>query len=232
MTTYSGAGAGSFGALGGSITFEWIPDPEVVARSLFEAAGYLENMAPPLALSRQIAIDDMRERFATHSSPEGEAWQDWSASYEPDAMANNAGGILERTLELRGSATSPSAFYVSTDSVFFSTAGLPARWIWHQEGASRGSGGHSESEISGMMSTLGHTREQAVSALTAEGGGGGNVLPARPFVGTSFEAQLRIIEVFDQWFAGAVSIVTTSTGRLGRRHAVRGPGGRFVAREE
>lgn len=215
MPVYSGLSTGAFR---GTISFEWIPEPEVIAAALIETSEYLEDRSAPLALSRQVAQDDMRERFETKTSPEGAAWAPWAESYAPIAAATNVGGLLERTGAMRAAALSEAAYPITKDSVFFDTSNLPFYWIYHQLGASRGA----EDEWFRSMQAAGLLKEGATAT-------GVNFMPARPFVGTSFEAQLRILEVFDQWFAGAVAVYVTGRGRLGRRHSLRGPGGRFVS---
>lgn len=220
---YSGNATGAFG---GTITFDWVPDPEVVAAEIIQTAENLEDRSSPLALSRQIAIGDMRERFMTETSPGGDAWAPWADSYKPYAEGINA-GILRRSGALYGAATSEGAYPITADSVFFSTAGLPEYWIYHQTGALR-TAGASREEAEAHVEFI---RSLGSEFVPGGAGTGINVLPARPFVGLSFEAELQILEVFDQWFAGAVAIGATSTGRLGRRHALRGPGGQFISRE-
>lgn len=224
MPTYSGKAAGSFGAAGGELTFEWVPDPEVIAAALFEAAAAIENMEPPLMLSRQVAIEDIRQRFDTHTAPDGSPWVAWSESYAPDALRNNIGGILQRTGELEATATAESAFLVDGNSVFYDTGSLPPYWIWHQEGRERSGGGRDAS--AGAATSI-----EDLAKQTAQGDlGGGNVLPARPFVGTSFEAELQIVEIFDQWFEGAIALGVSSKGKAFPRHSLRGASGRFVSR--
>lgn len=226
MAVYGGKAAGSFGALGGELRFEWVPDPEVIAAALFEAAAAIENMEPPLMLSRQIAIEDIRHRFATHTAPDGSPWVAWSESYAPDALRNNIGGILQRTGELETAATAESAFLVDGNSVFYDTGNLPPHWIWNQEGAERGGGGGKDVNAGAATSI------EDLAKQTAQGdtGGAGNTLPARPFVGTSFEAELQMVEIFDQWFEGAIALGISSKGKAFPRHNVRGPGGRFASR--
>lgn len=217
------AGAGAF-ADTGYITFDWVEDPEKVAKDFFRAAAELEDMQAPLRLSEQIGIKDMRERFATHTSPEGEPWKEWSLNYAPIALATNLGGILERYFGLRDAATSPSAYMVTQDSVFFDVGALPEYGIWQQTGAVRRTAGADASAHEANLQFLRENQDLDASFLS-----GINVLPARPFIGPSLEAQLQIIQVFDQWFAGIYSIITTSTGRLGRRFSRRGASGRFEA---
>ena len=219
MPTYSGASSvGAF--FPGTISFDWIPEPEVVASELIETANRLEDRSGPLAISRQIAIDDMREHFEGQHDPEGNPWLPWSESYEPRARAQNIGEILQRTMDLQDAATAPGAYPITDDSVFFDTSGLPFYWSWHQEGT----GG---TDI--FRTTHAQTGEDVAFREFGEEGRG-KALPPRPFVGISFEAELEIIEVFDQWFDSAIALATSPTGKVFGRHALRGPGGRFISK--
>lgn len=230
MARYSGKSAGKYGALGGEINFEWIPDPEVVASKMMEIAGYLDNVESPLVLSQQVLINDIRQRFQTKTDPDGSHWQEWSDSYRPDAEAHNIDGILVRTGELRSSSTSDTAFVVDGHSIFYDTGGLPEYWLWNQEGATR-STGTGEREAIAYAKHANVSLEHARKVIAQEGGtAGANILPARPFVGVSFEAELRIVEIFDQWFEGAIALGTTAAGKAYPRHSARGPGGRFIPR--
>lgn len=211
MAFYPGAGQYAMGAEG-YIEFDWKPEPYVIANQLFTAADELEDRSAPLALSRQIAIDDMRDHFMSETSPDGAKWEDWAESYEPYASQHNA-GILRQTQALFGAAVSPAAYPVTDDAVFFSTAGLPEYGIYHQFGAER-------------------THASAIDLIESGFEYAGNTLPARPFIGISSAAELEIIQVFDQWFAGIIAIIGAGGGgRVGKRHALR-KGGRFVKASE
>lgn len=225
MSSYSGRAAGSFGAVGGELSFNWIPDPEVVASELLEIAGHLENLEAPLALARQIAIDDVRGRFESKTAPDGSHWQAWSDSYTPDAEANNLDGILVRSGDLKAAATADGAYVVDGHSLFFDTSGLPDYGYWNEQGAERGSGISSD-EMAAFIRKAGF--EPTAESLA--GTGGPNRLPARPFMGLSFEAELQVVEVFDQWFEGAIALGTSPKGKLFGRHSLRGSGGRFIPR--
>jgi phage gpG-like protein len=200
---------GSFsGAFTGTISFDWAPEPLVVANELRGMAEALDNMMAPLQASRAIAVADMNERFETKTSPEGEPWAPWSASY---AARNPPGSLLERTGAMRGAATSPDAFEVTVydggGEVMFSGAGLPEYWIYHQMGAIR-------------QSLTGEARK-FIEEFSGEAID--NVLPARPFVGISEKAQIAIIDVFDEWFGGIVGFYMHPGGGVQRRL----PSGRF-----
>src|SRR4051812_8083644 len=101
-------GAGSFGALGGEITFEWVPSPEMYAQKLMHLAGYLENFVPPLEASKGIARQDMEMHFQTESSPEGTPW----AQLDPDyaQRRGSAHPILQLTGAMHDAAVSEGAY--------------------------------------------------------------------------------------------------------------------------
>lgn len=54
-------------------------------------------------------------------------------------------------------------------------------------------------------------------------------LPARPFLGMSAESESFIFAAFSEWFDRSIDLYVTATGKVGRRHAIQGPGG-FVSR--
>jgi len=210
-------------AIGGTITFDWTPEPEVIAKELFRTADALEDRSVPLAMSREVARADVRERFETNTTPDGGAWADWARDYPDSTFA------LKRTYALMGAATSPSAYPVTHDSVFLRTGGFPEYWIYHQEGADRGGGGITDREQwIADVKAMGMEVDEELLAAVSEGGGGN--LPARPFLPISDEAQYAILEVFESWFDtvvssfGGVRASFTKTGQL----RWRGPGGRFA----
>lgn len=211
MSTFSGAGAGSFGALGGSITFDWVPDPGVIAAQYIKLAGYLENFLPPLTASRAIAQSDMQEHFDSESGPGGEAWAPLDEQYVVSKRGGNAHPILQLSGAMHDAAVSDAAYPIDGHDLFFSTAGLPFYWIFHETG---------RSGIGGMAEFVEKARQLGLEVDESAGGG----MPARPFVGLSFEAELQIIEVFDAWFAGGVS---GFYARSGGAIQTRLSGGRF-----
>lgn len=204
MSTYAGVGAGSFGALGGEITFEWVPDPEVVAGKIMGLAGYLENFIPPLEASKGIARQDMEMHFDTESSPEGTPWASLSEEY---AAKRGAHPILQLTGAMHDAAVSDAAYLVDGSDLFFDTSGLPPYYIFHETGTEHG--------------FMRQFAEQMGESLVA---GAATKMPARPFIGISFEAQLAIVEAFDAWFEGGVSGFYTHPGGTVQ---TRLPGGQF-----
>lgn len=207
MGSYAGYAAGSYGALGGSIEFFWEPDPSVIAAKLMSLAGYLENFGPPLAASQQVAIADMQNHFDTESGPEG-AW----APHSPETVKRwGEHSILDLTGAMRSAATSPSAFPIDGNDLFFSTAGLPPYAMIHETGR--------QGEFAGALRQMQEQGHELVEGFEFTGGG----MPPRPFIGVSEEAQLQIIEIFDAWFEGGVSGFYSAGGTV----QTRLPGGRF-----
>lgn len=233
QTRFSGKYLGSFGDLGGEVIFEWEPtQPDEVAAELLEVAGYLENIETPLVLSRHVLQDDIRMRFETKIDPDGNEWAPWSENYANYRERNYPeGGILVRTTELQNAATTEGAYEVGPAGVFYNTAGLPEYWLWTQEGAERSAptgatAGMTSAEKQHMAASLG----VSVKSLEAVQSGG-NTLPARPFVGSSDEAEIQIMEIFDKWFDGAIRLATSPKGKVFAAHAKRGASGRFVSRD-
>lgn len=221
MSTYAGYGAGAYGAMGGTITFDWVPEPYVLADELFKIAGALEDTASPILLSREVAKGDVRDRFMSKTTPDGAAWAPWARDY-PDSES-----ILIRTHALMDAATGDAAYNVTTDALFFDFGALPFYGVFHEFGAERSAGATADTGAS-TKEFLKRAKALGLEVVGDLSGIGVNTLPARPFAGLSFEAELRIVEIFDQWFQGAIALGTSSKGKVFARHAKRGPGGRFV----
>lgn len=182
------------------VHFEWNPDPVVFGQAILTVEAALRDRTLPLMFAAEQTQADIRERFETETDPEGAPWQEWAESYVDYAESFPNIGILRQTGELYERASSNQAFIISNDSVFYDPGVLPARGIWHQEGRP--------------------------GRTTASGSP--NPLPKRAFLGLSAEAEARIMLTFVNWFDRAVDLYVTSRGRVGRRHALRGPGGRFI----
>jgi hypothetical protein len=202
---------------GGVLTFTWSPSPLVVARDYDQAAGYLENMTPPLLASRQLGIADVDENFAGEHDPDGNPWAPWSESYVDSfgGMENTPDSILNLTGDLWGSSIDPRAWPVTAREVFFSFGALPSYGIFHQEGASRASAGRGVKRESNVASTGFLTLEAPLPS--GKEFYGQNDLPARPFAGLSTYTQGLILNVFDRWFTGALSIGMGSSGTVQTR---------------
>jgi hypothetical protein len=221
---YSGRSTGAFG---GTIAFEWEPDPDVVAMELIRTADSLEDRSQPLLFSRAIAIEEHLDHFQDQAGPDGEAWAPWAASYYPVAVVQNIGDILERTLALEYAMVAPGAYPITNDSVFFSTAGLPTYWNWMQEGTGTfGNWGKVDTQTAEIKA---RGKQLYMPKGTNWNIGRGQAIPARPFVGMSIEAQMKILEVFELWFDETVSGTFIRGGRnvLAQRTA----GGQFTGKQ-
>lgn len=204
---------------GGILTFTWAPSPMIVAQDYDQAAGYLNNMTPPLMASRQLGIEDVDEHFASESGPDGADWAPWSESYIKSfgGMENAPDSILNLTHDLWGSSVSPQAWPITAREVFFSFAALPDYGIYHQEGATRTSAGRGVKAQSNIESTVFLTQGGKDPLPSGKEFYGQNDLPARPFAGISAYTQNLILNVFDRWFTGAVSIGIGSHGTAQER---------------
>jgi hypothetical protein len=180
------SGGGTLGEAMVSIT--WVPDPKIIAAKLLELAGYLENFIPPLMAAKGIAQQDMQEHFDTESGPDGAAWAPLA-----DSTIERWGDhpILQLTGAMRDAATSEGAYQIDGRDLFIDTSGFPPYWVYHETGTSG----------AGMAPILEELKAKGFEVDPLAGGG----MPARPFVGISFEAQMLIIEAFDAWFEGGVS---------------------------
>jgi phage gpG-like protein len=181
-------------ASGVTLDWKWIPDPVVFQDRILAVAEGLRDRTMPLIAARQYTQDDIRERFETETDPAGYPWDAWAESYKWYAEDYPNVGILRQSEELYEAATSSAAFIVSHDSVFYDSGFMPERGIWHQEGRSG--------------------RNTATGAP--------NPLPQRRFLGLSEEAQALIMATFGDWFDRAIDLYVTRTGRVGRRHSLRG----------
>jgi hypothetical protein len=112
---------------------------------------------------------------------------------------------------MHDAAVSDSAYPIDGHDLMFDSSGLPFYWIFHETGRS--------SNISGMAEFARKAAELGMHVDESAGGG----MPARPFVGVSFEAQLQIVEVFDAWFEGGIAGFYTGGGSI----QTRLPSGRF-----
>lgn len=129
----------SFG--GGTITFDWKPDADVMADRVMNVADALSNTRVPMAFAAQELTADIRMNFEGQHDPEGRPWEEWSENYAPYAEVTNIGAILQQSMELQDAATDPSAVRVTDDALFYDLDALPERGIWHQEGRQRSKGG-------------------------------------------------------------------------------------------
>lgn len=197
-----GASLGRFGTeFGGFIDLygAWVPgyDPDDAAYRLLRVGGYLSNIAAPLEEARQIAIRDTERHFDTETDPDGEPWEKLAHQGNRNVYSYwdykvNVQGypdkILEREGYLKHAATSQAAWLIVSDSLVFDPFVLPKDdgfnyGEFHQRGSS------------GRTVTFEGEGEEDSFSLTS------HVVPARPFIGLSYEAVAEIEAVFTNWFS-------------------------------
>lgn len=180
---------------------------------LNELAGYVEHMAPIMEVAKEIARNDMADRFQSQIDPEGNKWIDLDPDYAK-RKEHDVGfvyPILTRTRALREAATSEEAWSVSGESIFFSTVGLPDYWRVHQEG-SLDWGTHFHGGLGAKTNQAGEHipahESQSDPKLTTSKGSRDQNLPPRPFIGLSQDAVDEIFIAFDQWWATGIEEAT------------------------
>jgi phage gpG-like protein len=181
--------------------YQWVPDPQLLANSFFTVEEALRDRTLPLAYAAEQTLADVRERFETKTDPEGMPWEPWSDGYAEVAAAYPNIDMLRRDDVLYESVIASSQMVVTNDTVFFE-ANMPVYGAYHQEGAP--------------------------GRRTASGKA--NPLPKRAFLGLSEGAVASIFVAFSEWFDKAIDLYPTVTGRVGRRHSVRGMTGTFIPR--
>src|ERR671914_2772592 len=99
--TRQGAFIGAYGTQArGSITFDWVPDPEYFQDRILFVKDALEDRTVPLILSQEIVRHDIAENFAGEHDPQGQPWQDWSADYEDPATGRKTPGYASRVKKM------------------------------------------------------------------------------------------------------------------------------------
>lgn len=209
-----GASLGRFGTeFGGFIDLygAWVPghDPDDAAYRLMRVGGYLNNTSAPLLEAREIARHDTQHHFDTETDPDGEPWAKLKHQGETefysywDYKVNVQGypdKILEREGYLKQAATSQDAWLIVSDSLVFDPFVLPKDdgfnyGAFHQEGSE------------GKTVTFDPGEETELSLTFGE-------MPARPFIGLSYEAVAEIEAVFTNWFADYEEVFNAPTPRL------------------
>ncbi len=165
-----------------------------------------------------IAREDMQEHFDSETGPDGDHWlpldEDYLASKQSLGYPDD---ILHRTGDLEHAATSPSAFKVVGDSIFFDASGLPAYGLIHQTGSGVENVGIASQHRYAAKFEEGYAKREG-GAHSNIGIGRGNALPARPFIGMSEEAEAKVWAAFDLWFDEATSIaIHPGTGVVQQR---------------
>lgn len=206
---------GAYGILGGEIELfgNWVPgeSPDDAAAQMLQLAGYLENTEEPLLEAAGIARADTQRRFDTETDPDGIEW----IPLDPDYKAYKVGQgypeeILQRTQQMMHAATSPGAWKVENDTLFFDPSGLPSYAMLHQIGndpeGRAGEAAHHR-ELTRFRRESGEGIEKGESQKMGLGIGRGQALPARPFIGLSEEGINEIASMFDLWFDQGVEQV-------------------------
>ena len=200
-----------------TLTFDWVPNPLVIAEGFDEAALELENMIPPLEASARVAAFDAAQRF----DEEGPGWAPWALG-EQVPLGHGTIGDLTGAMSER--------------------AGDPGEY--HLEGGVGGGSieytlqeGKEASFQFGRAGEIRHTHKG--DAYT------GGAQPPRPFIGLSPSGENMVEAIFAAWLdeilAGAgwgglptgglpfgVSFAFFSkTGKP----VYRGAGGKFVSGE-
>ena len=178
------------GAVGASWSMEWeweegvgvARTPGLVANRIAWLDAGIKDPTPALVVARQIAIDEVEQRFLTETDPSGAHWAEWSPSYAPVAEEENV-GILRKTETLFDAATDPAAYPVADTGfggdLFLDTAEFPDYWAVQNYGGTVGRG----SEI-----------------------------PPRQYIGLSEEGTVAMAGVFDAWIGGLIDISVSQFG--------------------
>ena len=214
--TRSGHFIGAYGREAGAvIDFEWVPDPLVFSDLILHVKDELSDRTDPLILSSVALAADIRENFDGEHDPEGTEWAPWSSGFDsegkrklgefdpvtdrwslaPRGYAENlprghSGKILNRWGGIKEAATNPASFL----SVSGRTVNDDSLFF-----------------DTGFLPAYWVYHQQPESPNTGK-------IPQRRFLGMSGEAEIQILEIFDQWFQGILRVATSKTGQIfGRR---------------
>lgn len=194
---------------GGSVSAPFIDarDFDAAAVALFEMADWIEDTDTPLQQAKQIAIQDMADRFDNQVDPLGRPWEKLDRAYakEKQLAVGFVDPILTRSTDLREAAIDQTAWFIEGDSIMFSTADLPDYWKFHQQEGGRLP---KTKSFTTTRMKVGRFKGQVVknpndpSGLfprkeTVEYEEHG--MPQRAFIGLSVEAQAEIEFMVDQW---------------------------------
>lgn len=192
----------SLGAYEGDLFIEVVPDPDELANAYLRVAEELDNTTAPLEASKIVAREDMQAHFDQEEAPGGMTWEPLTENtLEEKLRKGYPEDILRRRGALEDTATSEAAWDVKGDTLFFDTSILPVDkkgrpyWYFHQVGASK---------------TITYDLGGETVSFDWD-------LPARPFIGLSDDAQLRIIEIFDAWFDESVMTFQRPSGHIQTR---------------
>ena len=215
--TRSGHFIGAYGREAGAvIDFEWVPDPMIFSDTILHVKDELSDRTDPLILSSAALAADIRENFEGEHDPEGQAWAPWSTQdeffdpvsdkwykgrkgYGDNLPPGHSGKILNRWGELKDKATSVGSFVAVSGKTVNDDSLL---------------------FDTGFLPPYWVYHQQPEAPNTGK-------IPQRRFLGMSGEAEITILEIFDQWVQGILQVATSRTGNIfGRR---RDPAtGRFM----
>lgn len=199
----------AIGAFEESLEFEWgsqtgryrltapqTSDPIIAANSIDALAADLNDMAMPLEASREVIVRDVELRFQHEQAPDGSPWAEWAESYRPVAERRNIGKLRrEGTEKLYEAATDRSAYRVDGNDMFIDTSGFPDYWAIHQYGGVVSSPGMKRTRAKERRAAKREERDpKSVGAI-----------PARPFLGLSYDAQAAVGDIFDAWLSGEIT---------------------------
>lgn len=119
------------------VNVRWVNEKQV-RMQFAEAANKLDNIVLPLAVARQVIIDNVRQRFDQKNSPEGTTWPAWAKNYQPAHDTNPASGMLEQEGTLRGKMLDPASYPIRGNALFLSRSAIETNYgEIHQRGSNR-----------------------------------------------------------------------------------------------
>lgn len=193
-----------------TVEFEIIPDPVEFSASINAVAAALETAEIPLAAAGSFIRDEIVEAFARKRDPSsGKTWAPWKESYAGYAESYPNTQLLRQSDGMYQALIADEAFMIEGDTLTYSPDIPPDQPKNRKK----------PSDPGGMR-----------AEWHQEGAG---KMVARPFIGPSATTDALILSTFAEWFDEAIDLFPTSTGKIGRRHAIKGggPGGtQFVTR--
>jgi phage gpG-like protein len=182
-------------------------DPLLMAREIDLADIKLRALRVPLTQARRVLRDDIVERFDTETDPEGNKWEQWAESYRDRAEKENI-GKLRKEPEYHTS-DGPQLYDAISDLSSYSISSLPGRV------SSSAVGGGDIALIGANLPDywIVHQEGQSISAVTHTGDSYTIRIPARPFLGTSEEAEAMVYEIFDMHVERSLVGMVRSSGQ-------------------
>jgi hypothetical protein len=183
----------------------WRPgdDPLLVAEAIDIAEVDLRRFRRPLELARFQIARDVEENFATQTGPDGAHWPDWSDSYRERGERENI-QLLRK---------SPS-YHKGDETPLYDAATDPDSYIVESHSQSAGAyGGGAVALVGAALPEYWPVHQE----------GGGNAVPARPFLGIGDDDLEGIYGIFDAHVDGALTGMVRKTGQP------QGRGGRFIS---